>query len=141
MKKKNKNKIQEVKIIYQIQHLMGNTIYLIHVFKKSDIKEHGWYHVETLEDDTNKPLSVILAECLNRFGEYNIEVDSEIDDYECECCGFYWCTTTTITNTDTGKSFEVYQDGHFGYDKGCTDEELIEDWLSIGYKVEIENVE
>lgn len=138
---KKNNKIQEVKIICQTQYLMENTIELIHIFKKSNIEEHGWCHITTLEDDVYKPLSVILAESLNDSGEWNIEVYSEIDDYECECCGFYSCTTTTIRNTDTGKSFIVYLDGHFGYDKGCTNEELVKDWLSIGYKVEIENVE
>lgn len=126
--------MKKIRIIEETREMLGDVVDFTHVFELDG--EDSWFHVNTVFDDTD-PLSVMLAKSLYRYGYYDIDIDKKIEDEYCEICGYYENITTTITVDN--KTIEVFEDGHLGYNKGCTNEELIKDWNALGYDVEILN--
>lgn len=126
--------MKKIRIIEETREMLGDIIDFTHVFELDG--EDSWFHVNTVFDDTD-PLSVILAKSLYRYGYYDIDIDKRIEDEYCEICGYYEDIITKITVGD--ETIEVFEDSHLGYNKGCTNEELIKDWKTLGYDVEIIN--
>lgn len=80
--------------------------------------EKDWLdYEEHIEYDCNKPISIYLAEFINRYNIYYdikglIKYNDHTESYECECCGNYYDNIWVLEYND--KSLNIIEDGHFG---------------------------
>jgi hypothetical protein len=129
----------KIKAVKQRIEVLSQNIDLFHIFYYND-GFGEWLRMASYTDDMGIAcISSCIAEALNYYFGERFEITHGSEEHDCECCGYYTISTTTISKDNA--SVEIVEDSHMGYEtRGLGDEEVIEDWELFDYEVEIENI-
>lgn len=97
-----------------------------------------WCFLHLMREDDCDNLSVFIAEGLIDFGVDDFFINHSYVDYDCECCGVFTDEYTTISNKENNKTIEILRDDHLGDGtRGFSNDDVISDWKTLGYDLEI----
>lgn len=141
-----KNRDIRVLVAEQIVQLYGGEdLYLTSIYIKDNNKDERYYLAKTLQYDEigiggiSEEIAYVVREWYEK--EYGFDIERVSESNECEYCGYYTNTQTTIVFKDCKlKPIKIYNDEHLNDSYGYLNEEIIADWKENNVTVEFKEV-
>ena len=133
--------MSKIKVIKQRLGLLNTSVELLHLFVWLEQYEEYSYMTTYTKEQGIDDVSACIAHAINYYYGDKFEVEYDSENHDCECCGWFTIDRTKITNIETKEYIEIVEDDHMGFGTmGLYDEEVVEDWKSFGYEIEIEYI-